>query len=148
MNSVEVVWRRRATLLARPAPTPAATTAAGSLLVFRAGSERYALELIHLGEVVPARPCSFVPGAGPALAGITAVRGEVRPVWDLAQLLRLPPTGRDPQAAKYVVFLRGGAGLLVDQIDEILPPPLPDFITLLDPAALRRRMEEPHANRN
>jgi len=138
--TVEAVWRRRAERLARPPVTE--ETALTPVLVFRLGEERYALAVAALAEVIPAGRLARVPRAPAALAGVVALRGEVRPVWDLARLLGL---SRPAPSIHYILLLNSRAGLLVDQLEEIrllrCDAVTPDLVTLLDPDALRKQME-------
>lgn len=116
---IDEVYRRRARHMAeRQAGGTASTTLA--VLVFGLGTERYAIELSELAEVLPYRGCTAVPGAPPALIGVINVRGEIRSVADLRRILELQP-GED-SATGYVLMLRqqGRAiGFKVDTIDQV-----------------------------
>ncbi len=90
------------------------------ILVFRAGEERYAIELSELSRVLERPRCAPVPGAPAALVGVVQARGEIRPVWDLDRLLGMP--GReavDPEAVLIVRRPGGEAGLAADGVDGI-----------------------------
>ncbi len=113
------IYRDRAARLAeRPSCGPSAD--ALLFLAVGVGNERYGLEFADIAEVLPRPRIAPVPGAPPAVAGVMQVRGEIRPVLDLARLLDLPrAAARDSFAA---VFLRRGArraGLLVDRVEGI-----------------------------
>jgi purine-binding chemotaxis protein CheW len=115
---VRQVFRRRAELLARAGNEPAAASGSTALLIFRLGAERWAVELDRVAEVVPHPRVSPVPGAPSQVAGVVQVRGEIRPVCDLAGLLELP--GLDGPCA--VLLLRRGArefGLRTGPVEEI-----------------------------
>ncbi len=61
-------------------------------VVFRVGTERYALPLSAVREVVPPHPpFARVPRAGGAVRGVMNLRGRVVAVVDLAALVGLPP---------------------------------------------------------
>jgi purine-binding chemotaxis protein CheW len=61
-------------------------------VVFRVGTERYALPLASVREVVPPNPpFARVPRAGGAVRGVMNLRGRVVAVVDLAELLGLAP---------------------------------------------------------
>ena len=55
-------------------------------------------------EVFPYGGCTAIPGCAPALLGVINVRGDIRPVADLRELLELPPAEDRP--AGYVVMVR------------------------------------------
>lgn len=119
-HQVAAAYRDRAARLALR-PVPAGSAAAGTpALVFRLGAERYAIPLQDLAGVLPDPKCALVPGAPPQLAGVINLRGEIRPVWDLARLLDLPEAGNG--ASRFVVLLRQGGretGLQVERLEQI-----------------------------
>jgi purine-binding chemotaxis protein CheW len=125
---IDEVYRRRASQLAeRQAADSDSPTSA--VLVLGIGTERYAIELSELVEVFPYRGCTAVPGAPPFLLGVINVRGDIKCVADLGQILELP-RGED-SASGYVVMLRqpGRAiGLRVERIEAVQQ---------IDPARLR-----------
>lgn len=55
-------------------------------LVFRIGSERYALQAIEVAEVLPRLPLKPIPRAPGWVAGVFAYRGALVPVIDLSAL--------------------------------------------------------------
>jgi purine-binding chemotaxis protein CheW len=74
--------------LLREVPAPPAER----LVVFSVGTERFALPLSAVREVVPPHPpFSRVPRAGGAVRGVMNLRGRVVAVVDLAELVGLPP---------------------------------------------------------
>jgi purine-binding chemotaxis protein CheW len=69
-----------------PAPPPERQ------VVFQVGTERYALPLFAVREVVPPiPPFARVPRAGRAVRGVMNLRGRVVAIVDLAELVGLPP---------------------------------------------------------
>lgn len=119
-ESMETVFRERAARLAQRVRLD--TSATFEALVFTLGAERYAIELNGLAEVLPLIGCTPVPGAPLELAGVVNLRGEIRPVLDLARVLALPEAdGRSPG---WLLLLRGHGqtvGLRVDQVEKIRP---------------------------
>jgi len=121
------VFKQRAARLARRASGQGAPKGITALL-FRVGQQRYAIEVGELTEVQRNCSISRVPGAGSKLAGVTAIRGEIRPVWHLERLLG-EETASGVHAALdsvsgsgQVLLLRtagGDQGLLVGDIEEI-----------------------------
>ena len=87
---VEELLRRRADYLAARRSTLATTADARPVMVFFLGTERYAVELAHLRQVVPLVGLAPLPGAAEGMLGVMNFRGEVGTVWDLARLLELP----------------------------------------------------------
>ena len=75
-----------------PASRPAAEAEPVRHVVFRLASERYALPLDAVREVVvPQAPFARVPRASEAVRGVMNLRGRVVAVVDLASLVGLPP---------------------------------------------------------
>jgi purine-binding chemotaxis protein CheW len=114
------------------------------LLAFFLGDECYGVPLVKVREIVRVPPLTEVPRAAPNLLGVTNVRGEVMPVYDLKVRLKLAThapqvAGPNAQLAALpkgarIVILRddeGDAGILVDRVLEVLrispaqvePPP-------------------------
>jgi chemotaxis signal transduction protein len=60
----------------------------GSILVFRSGSHRHAIQLSDVVEILRDVRLAIVPGAPPHVTGLIQVRGEVRPVYRFENLLR------------------------------------------------------------
>lgn len=117
-QTIDEVYRRRARQLARqPVESNGAML---PVLVFGLGRERYGLELSELAEVFAYRGCTAVPGAPPAVLGVINLRGDIRAVVDLRQLLDLP--SGEHSALGYVVMMRhhGRAiGFRVDTVDGV-----------------------------
>ncbi|MBI2504468.1 MAG: purine-binding chemotaxis protein CheW [Candidatus Latescibacteria bacterium] len=116
-QKVEAIFRQRAERLATRKALPGAVSGGLSVLTFYLGQECYAIELAELAEVLPFAGCAPLPGAPPELLGVVNLRGEFRPVVDLAVLLGLPVTEAD---AGQVLLLRPlGAGLRVGRVDQV-----------------------------
>src|SRR5579863_161532 len=116
---LETVYRERAAQLAiqRALPETAATIEA---LVFTLGTERYAMELQDLVEVLPFKGCTPVPWAPEELTGVINVRGEILPVLDLSRVLTLPKV--EHRTGGWLLLLRRRereVGFWVDQVEKI-----------------------------
>jgi len=104
---------------ARAEPVEARAGTGGGLLrhvVFRVGSERYALPLEAVREVVvPQPPFARVPRCPDAVRGAMNLRGRVVAVVDLAQLVGLPPQRLEPAASQVLILDHGkrALGLLI-----------------------------------
>lgn len=86
----------------------------------RVGREAYALPIENVTEVAELGELTSVPGGGRAVLGVRNLRGQVLPVFDLAQVLRVPHEGRP---ARIVVADQDGrlAGLAVDEVTDVAP---------------------------
>lgn len=150
-DRVAAVFRERAARLAGP-PAPQGGGEEHAFLVVTVGDARCGFELSRVSEILAQPVCTPVPGGPSSLAGVLQVRGEIRPVWDLARLLGLPEVAE----GSFVLMLRGGPrefGLRVGPVegirlvrrDELTPgrPDSPaaqwmtsDLVTILDPDKL------------
>jgi purine-binding chemotaxis protein CheW len=120
------VFRQRAETLARP--EAAASDAAQQLqvMIFQLGEERFALPLSSVVEVIADAVICPVPGAPAPVAGVMQVRGEIRPVFHLAQLLG----AAGPEPLQTVVLVRHGnreLGLGVSRVEDIRSMDPEDF---------------------
>jgi purine-binding chemotaxis protein CheW len=88
------------------------------------GGEHYAIGVEHVREVAEAGDVVAVPGAGPNIAGIRHLHGQVLPVVRLSGLLGAPGGA----SARIVVVEDAGrhAGLGVDVVDGVGELPEPD----------------------
>jgi purine-binding chemotaxis protein CheW len=115
----------RATDAAKARPTRA-------VLTFVVGGETYGLDILHIREIIKIIEITEVPRSPRFLLGVISVRGQIIPVIDLRQRLRLDDNPLT-RAARILVADRDGEpfGLLVDAVtgvvrfadSEIEPPP-------------------------
>jgi purine-binding chemotaxis protein CheW len=77
-----------------------------ALVIFRLGSEIYALPADQVRGVVAKQPIVPIPSTPPHLLGVTHFRGEILPVFDLKVLFGLAAT---PGAPEYLIIARPGA---------------------------------------
>jgi purine-binding chemotaxis protein CheW len=115
-------YRKRAARLARHEAPTSGPAGVSVFLVFGVHSERYALELQQVREVVEAPRITRIPGSPTELAGVINVRGQIAPVWDISLLLGLSPPARG--ASGYALLLRREglpAALRVDRILQVRP---------------------------
>jgi purine-binding chemotaxis protein CheW len=97
-------------------------------VVFRVASERYALPLAAVREVVvPQPPFARVPRVSEAVRGVMNLRGRVVAVVDLAALVGLPPQPLEAATGHVLILDSGtrGMGFLVGAVlgVETIPPP-------------------------
>src|SRR5512139_2580980 len=96
-------------------------------VVFRVGSERYALPLAAVREVVvPQPPFARVPRASEAVRGVMNLRGRVVAVVDLSPLVGLPPQPLEAARGHVLILDQGkrALGVLVGGVlgVESMPP--------------------------
>jgi purine-binding chemotaxis protein CheW len=122
---VDAAYRLRAARLAKRRVEQAPHAATLTVLVFRLGLDRYAIEIKEVAEALRLERCAPVPGSLPLFAGVINLRGELRAVVDLARLLALP-RGADPgnkgDDSGFVLLLRRHGqeiGLKVDRIEDL-----------------------------
>jgi purine-binding chemotaxis protein CheW len=93
------------------------------LLAFAIGGARYALPTAQVASVARLGPVTRVPGAPPAVAGVTNHEGTVLLVAELPALLGLAGPLRSAVAAPYLVVVHDGQaeplGLVVDDVHEV-----------------------------
>jgi purine-binding chemotaxis protein CheW len=88
-----------------------------SVLEFRLGAERYAVENAAVREVHVLREITPVPGTPDFILGVVIVRGRICSVVDLARVFDLPARERGARAR--VVVLADGAmefGIVADEV--------------------------------
>ncbi len=117
---IATAYRQRARRLASAQGAPVPVSAGLPALVFRLARERYAIELAEVSEALPFTPCTRPPGSPPQFRGVMSVRGELRPVLDLAALLSISENG-DRDSGFVLMLRRPGReiGLKVDSIEEL-----------------------------
>ena len=91
------ILRERAERLAREEP-PAPEGALLDVVAFPLGGEPFAVGALHVGEVLPLRGVTPLPGTPPFVAGILNLRGTLVSLVDLRVLLHMP---REEEVAVY-----------------------------------------------
>ncbi len=108
----------RARALAR-APTPEAEPGTLREVVrFKASGQRYALESRFVLEVARSPELVTLPGAPPALRGLTLMHGEVVPVVELAPLFGRAPSDA-PGPLLVVGLSRAELGVRTEEVEEV-----------------------------
>jgi purine-binding chemotaxis protein CheW len=114
------ILQARATLLARSEKPAGPERYGESIMVFRIGHERYAVPLSKVSEVVTGVAPVPVPGAPPRVAGVIQLRGEIRPVFNLAHALGCSETvGSDPATVLLLQHRGREAGLHTGPVEDI-----------------------------
>lgn len=91
-EETRAILEERARRLARPHPSQAPVSRRGSV-AFSLGGERFAIELPYVLHVDPLGSLTPVPGSPAFVVGVTAWRGQIVPVLELAKLLGLRSPG-------------------------------------------------------
>ncbi|HYA16487.1 MAG TPA: chemotaxis protein CheW [Bryobacteraceae bacterium] len=112
---IRAVFRQRAVRLAQKLAVNKPASPGIPALVFRLSEERYAVALRDLAEVLPFERCAPVPGSPPHFRGVINLRGELRPVVDLARLVAGTPSA-DSGA---LLILRREFALKVDAVEAL-----------------------------
>ncbi len=111
----KAVFRQRATELAKEQVSQRPERASVQTLVVLLGTERYAIDLGALAEVLPDTGCTRVPGARAEFLGLINLRGELVPVVDLRRIMTGAPAGE----GVFVLIVDRRTGLKVDDIEDL-----------------------------
>jgi purine-binding chemotaxis protein CheW len=112
---IKTTFRQRAVQLAKEHASSKPVSRGIPALIFRLSQERYAIALKDLSEVLPFQACTQVPGASPQFLGVINLRGELRPVIDLARVL----SGSFSTDSGVVLVLRHQGALKVDAVEDL-----------------------------
>lgn len=118
----------RARILARPAEDEVRADRL-ELLVFALSGESYALETRSVREVTRFTDFTAIPGSPKALVGVTNLRGEILPVFDLRRLTDMASKSLTDLSRLLVLGEedRAELGLLADEVREVRPVPRSDI---------------------
>jgi purine-binding chemotaxis protein CheW len=96
--------------------------AASAWVVFECSETRYGVPLERVSEIVPPRPFTRLPGTGPEVCGLVALRGQVVTVFDLGVILGLRGAASLPDH-RLLLFQFGTrrVGAAVDDVVHIAP---------------------------
>ena len=90
------------------------------LVVFSLGSEEYALPIGAVHEIIGYAEPRTVASSVPWIRGVIGLRGKIIPVYDLAARLGLAEAGTQPGKIVIVTAAGGQAGVMVDDVEEVL----------------------------
>jgi purine-binding chemotaxis protein CheW len=90
------------------------------IVVFTIGSEQYALPIAQVQEIIRYHEPRLVASPIPWVRGVISLRGRIVPVYDIAE--RLGIDSELTEHAKIVIVEAGTetAGVIVDDVDEVL----------------------------
>jgi len=102
------------------------------VVVFELSAETYALDILHVHEIIRVQPVTPVPGAPEYIEGLINLRGRVVPIVDLRKRfgLRARPIG-DRSRIIVVQVSDDILGIVVDAVSEVITV-APEFV---EPAA-------------
>lgn len=124
MSEARHTLERRARALARASVTEQqhATT---SHVTFTIAGEVYALPAADVRQIIPLASVTPLPGARPPLRGVTAWRGEIIRVFDMAGTL----TAIDDDANARVIVMgeERAAALIIGQVRDLIDLPAEDI---------------------
>jgi purine-binding chemotaxis protein CheW len=112
---IKTVFRQRAAKLAREHAEKKPAARGIPTLIVRVAQEKYAIALEQLAEVLPFQGCTRIPGAPRQFLGVINLRGDLRPVIDLAWVL----SGSPSIDSGAVLILRQPAALKVDAVEDL-----------------------------
>jgi len=112
--------RQKAKKAKRGAPVVIAETRSDQveLLTFIIGTERYAIEIDSIAEIVMPQPYTRVPNADAAVIGIMSLRGTIVTMVDVRRRLR--QSASDRRADHRIIVIRRGADILGFEVDRVL----------------------------
>ena len=103
-----------------PQAAPAAAEDEVELLTFLLGTERYAIEIDRIAQIIATRPATSVPNAPPGVIGIVSLRGSIVTLMDIRPRLRQPrgDMNGDPR----IIVIQEAGGLAGFEVDRVLRP--------------------------
>ncbi|AEF21127.1 chemotaxis protein CheW [Pseudomonas fulva] len=110
-------------------PSPGRRSQGQLFLLFSMGSDRYALDVHEVVEVLPLRRCKQIPAAPAWVAGLFVFRGTPVPVIDLtAHALGQPAVVRTSTRLVVVHYQSRWLGLILEQASDTLRSPAEAFV--------------------
>ncbi len=89
-------------------------------VVFSLGEEEYALPITRVQEIIRHAEARSVASHDPAIRGVISLRGKIVPVCDLGARLGLATQLGDDSKIVIVETGSGTAGVIVDEVEEVL----------------------------
>lgn len=110
----------------RLTPVPRRAAVLEEFLAFRLEAETYAVPIGALREILRVPLLTRLPRAGAHVLGLMNLRGEMLPVYDVRQRLKLGAGDSRRRKARVVVVrgLAGDAGMLVDEVEGVVRLPV------------------------
>jgi purine-binding chemotaxis protein CheW len=109
------------------------TTEYVEFLYFKVASEKYAITIMEIKEIIKPREVTEVPRVPDFVPGVLSLRGVIIPVFDMVKRLGLPASGKASGKERIIVVRKGDdlCGVLVDEVVQVVkiaaasiePPP-------------------------
>ncbi|WP_054938853.1 chemotaxis protein CheW [Paenibacillus ihuae] len=105
-------------------------------IVSRLGSERHAINIRDIEEIIKIQHITAVPNSKPFIRGVINLRGRIVPVISMCRRFGISETPIDAQSRIVVVRYRQEAmGIIVDAVEKVtsfeeIEPPLDDHDTI------------------
>lgn len=91
------------------------------VVVFELAGETYALDILHVHEIIRIQPVTPVPGAADYIQGLINLRGRVVPVVDLGKRFGLRTRAMGDRSRIIVVQVSDDiVGVVVDAVSEVI----------------------------
>jgi purine-binding chemotaxis protein CheW len=117
----------QSSVLANPTTADAAKTdpRAGKYLTFQLGKEEFAVQVLHVREIMGVQEITAVPQMPYHVKGVLNLRGKVIPVVDLRLKFGMPETEYTQRTCIIVTQVQGESGavlmgIVVDGVSEVL----------------------------
>jgi len=91
------------------------------VVAFRLGKEEYAVDILHVQEIVRLLSITRVPRSAKHIEGVVNLRGNIVPIINLHQRFNIESAGEE-EDKRIVVFQFDDfkAGIIVDEVSEVL----------------------------
>ncbi|WP_078543898.1 chemotaxis protein CheW [Litchfieldia alkalitelluris] len=91
------------------------------VIVFKVGNEEYVIDIFKVQSIERMQDVTAIPNSSPALIGVTNIRGEVLPLFDLHKILTLKEVENTDNTRIILVESQGKTlGVVVDEASEVL----------------------------
>lgn len=88
---------------------------------FNLGTERYAVTLLQVLEVISIPQTTPVPNSPPYTLGVMNLRGKIISIIDIRKKLNIPPLEKNDEVAVIIINLgETNIGIIVDSINRVL----------------------------
>lgn len=114
-----IILRERATVLASPANKLKLEKPSMSVVPLRIGEVQLAIETLFVLAAVPTPPIINLPRAGAQVEGLSLVRGQLLPIFNLLELMKLGADGAEHHSL--LAILGVDSPEVGFSVDEVLP---------------------------
>ena len=98
---------------------------------FSLGTEKYAVHLLMVREVIPTPETTSLPNSPAHFIGIMNLRGQIISIYDLRKKLGVKPIAENEEEAVIIVNIEDvSIGFMVDSIDQVLAVPMENVVAV------------------